>query len=104
MALQQLIVDKQLELSALCRQVWANKLYVFGSATRDDFKPESSDLDFIVDLTDNASTDYARRYFDLLKGLESLFKRPVDLLTDQSIKNPYLRARVDAERVLVHDT
>lgn len=46
--------------------------------------------------------DYAQSYFDLKEGLEQLFQLPVDLLTPAGLKNPYLRARVEAERQVVY--
>ncbi len=33
--------------------------------------------------------DYADTYFDLADQLENLFQRPVDLVTDKSLSNPY---------------
>jgi uncharacterized protein len=69
----------------------------FGSAVRDDFDPERSDLDFLVDLGDLPPARYADAYFALKAGLESLFGRRVDLITDSSLTNPYFREQVWAE-------
>jgi len=33
--------------------------------------------------------DYADTYFDLADKIENLFQRPVDLVTDKSLSNPY---------------
>jgi predicted nucleotidyltransferase len=71
---------------------------LFGSAARGDFDPESSDLDFLVELEALSPARYASAYFALKEGLEKLFGRPVDLVTESGLANPYFRQRVQAER------
>jgi hypothetical protein len=84
-------------VTALCQSTGALRLAAFGSAVRDDFDPERSDLDFLVAFDDLPPARYADAYFDLKAGLEALFGRPVDLITDTSLANPYFRAQVTAE-------
>jgi predicted nucleotidyltransferase len=48
------------------------------------------------------SVDDANAFFELKQGLETLFERPVDLLTSNSMRNPYLRQRVEAEQVTLY--
>ncbi len=90
------------EVAALCRRAGARRLDAFGSAVRPDFNPQSSDLDFLVEFDDVPPTAYASAYFALKEGLESLFGRPVDLVTGSSLANPYFRERVLAERQNVY--
>ena len=78
------------------------QLDLFGSAAAGNFDPERSDLDFLVLFRDLAPRDYARAYFGLREGLADLFERPVDLVTEAGLENPYLRRRVDAERVVLY--
>jgi hypothetical protein len=86
------------QVAELCRQVGARRLDVFGSAARGEFDPESSDLDFLVELDAAPPARYASAYFALKEGLEKLFGRPVDLVTESGLGNPYFRQRVHAER------
>lgn len=103
MALPALILDRREDVAALCRRHHALRLELFGSATRSDFAPDHSDLDFLVDLpADLPPGGYADAFFGLKRDLEALFQRPVDLLSSQQIVNPYLRRRVDAERLTVY--
>ena len=64
---------------------------MFGSAARGrgTFRPESSDLDFIVRFVSPGERGYARRYFYFAEALEHLFNRPVDLLTEPRIGDSY---------------
>ena len=45
---------------------------------------------------------YGAAYFGLLKSLEQLFGRSVDLVDSSTIKNPYLRESIDEAKVLVY--
>ena len=85
-------------VAALCRRHGALRLDLFGSATRDDFDAQHSDLDFLVEFEDLEPTQYAQAYFALKEGLERLFERPVDLVTENNLGNPYFRQRVQSER------
>jgi len=90
------------EVAALCRRAGARRLDAFGSAVRADFDPQSSDLDFLVEFDDVPHAAYAKAYFALKDGLESLFGRPVDLVTGSSLANPCFRDRVNAGRQTVY--
>jgi predicted nucleotidyltransferase len=97
------IVAKHIgEVAALCRRTGARRLRLFGSALREDFEPESSDLDFLVDFDPVVPSQYADSYFALKEGLEKLFGRPVDLVSAGSIENPYFRERIEAESQIVY--
>jgi uncharacterized protein len=102
-SLPRFILDHRDEVAALCRVHHARRLELFGSATRPDFSAADSDLDFIVDMDEALPPgEYSKSFFALKAQLEGLFGRPVDLLTDASILNPFLRRRVDAERVAIY--
>lgn len=90
------IILKKDELAALCRKHHVRKLAVFGSALRDDFDPARSDIDFRVEFTEVPLDQCADNYFDFISALETLFGRPVDLLTSRTIRNKYLRAEVES--------
>jgi uncharacterized protein len=90
------------QVESLCRRFGARRLCAFGSAVRDDFNASTSDLDFLVEFDDMPPAAYARAYFGLKDGLESLFSRPVDLVTQSGLANPYFRRRLEAERRTVY--
>jgi predicted nucleotidyltransferase len=97
------VIDKHRnEVAALCQRAGARRLDAFGSVLRDDFDPQTSDLDFLVEFDEVPPADYAQAYFALKEGLEALFGRPVDLVTGSSLANPYFRDRIDAERRVIY--
>ena len=76
-------------------------LYIFGSAVRDALK-EESDLDFLVEFDHPVVPGYLDRFFGLAEGLEELFGRPVDLVIESAIRNPYFKESVEESRVLLY--
>ena len=98
------VQEKLSEIAAFCLRFGVERLSVFGSAARDSFDPKSSDIDFLVSLANRAPTpSYADRYLDLAEALETLFGRRVDLVTEESIRNPHFRREVEASRRLVYE-
>ena len=82
-----------------CRRFHVRRLDLFGSAaTGRDFDPARSDLDLLVTFEPMPPAEYADAYFGLRETLEALSGRPVDLVTEAALENPYLRRRVEAER------
>ena len=90
-------------LEALCRQYSVQRLDLFGSASRGRYRPEDSDLDFLVEFLPVPITSYADTYFGLLEALERHFGRPVDLVVASSIENPYLLQSIEESRTPVYE-
>lgn len=85
----------------LCAKHKVNKLFVFGSVLKDTFNKES-DIDLVVDFAGVDLYEYADNYFDFKDQLEAIFNRPVDLLEQKAIKNPYLKKQIDSEKQLIY--
>ena len=96
------LIDPQLaEVSALCRRYGVRKLELFGSATAGAFDPQTSDLDFLIDMSDEGGNLF-HRYFDLKEALEALFGREVDLVMVGALKNPYFIESINKTRQTVY--
>jgi uncharacterized protein len=91
------VAEKQREISALCKRFDVIRLSVFGSATRVDFDSQTSDVDFLVLFDRRDEADYLDRFFGLLWALEALLGRPVDLVTEYSLKKPRLRSAIEKD-------
>lgn len=99
-----LVEQKKTALAELCRQYRVQRLYVFGSAVLDSFDVRRSDIDFLVRFSDRQPTgEYADRYLRFAEALEQLFDRPVDVVTEESIRNPYFRREVERTRQLLYE-
>ena len=97
------IFAEENSLRELCRRFRVEQLYLFGSAANGSFDSETNDLDFLVTLEQQPAAEYATNYLGLAQGLEQLFRRPVDLVTEGSIRNRYFREAVQAQRELLYD-
>jgi uncharacterized protein len=62
-----LIEGKRCELKALCERRRVERLALFGSALRDDFDPDKSDLDFSVTFSSMSPERNAAAYFGLFQ-------------------------------------
>ena len=100
--MQDFILAKRDEIAALCRRHHVRRLSVFGSATRDDFDPATSDVDLLVEFDTDSIDRYARNFFSLEESMVNLFDRKVDLITERVIKNPYRLRSIEADKVLLY--
>ncbi len=89
------------QIQKLCEKHMVKSLYSFGSVNTSDFN-SFSDIDLVVDISSSDPLEYTENYFDLKSELELLFKRPIDLLENKAIKNPFLKKNIDNSKILVY--
>lgn len=98
----EIIEQKKDEIVALCRKHRIRALWLFGSATTDEWDPDRSDVDFLVDLGEYDGTA-VDRYLGLADDLESLLGRAVDVVTVVGLREkPRFKANVEATRVRLY--
>lgn len=97
-----IIEDKRAEIAALCRHYGIRKLELFGSAVTGRFDPETSDLDFIVDLGEY-DLSVVDRLLDFADALEALLGHDVDLTTIKSVRSPWFKAEVDRSKQTLYE-
>ena len=103
-AIESEITRKRADVGKLCRKHHVRRLEVFGSATNNTFDDANSDLDFLVEFEDMPPSQFAQDFFAVKEGLEVLFGRHVDLVTDSSLANPYFFARDNAQRCSIYES
>lgn len=86
---------------AACREFDVERLDAFGSVARGT-AASSSDVDLLVEFR-NPEDRPAKRFFGLLHRLEDSLGCNVDLLTLDSLRNPYFRKRVLEERMPLYE-
>ena len=89
------------EINALCANHKVRSLYAFGSVLTPNFNT-NSDIDLIVDFKEIDVKDYAENYFYFKFSLQDILNRPVDLLEEQAIKNPYFKEELNKKKVIVY--
>ena len=84
-----------------CRQFKVKSLDVFGSLARDE-ESADGDIDLLVEF-EEPDQQPSKRFFGLLHHLEDNLRREVDLLTVDSLRNPYLRRRILKEKMNIYE-
>ena len=99
--MQQFITDRLPEIAEVCRKHHVRRLAVFGSAVRDDFNPETSDVDVTVEFLPEADEEYLKNLYAIHDTLPVLFGRKVDVLSGR-IRNTYLKREIESHEVVVY--
>jgi len=97
------LIDQNIDkLIQLCLKYKVRELYIFGSILTEKFN-DSSDIDLLVQFGQVDILDYFDNYMDFKENLEVLLNRPVDLIENQSIRNPVFRKIVDRDKKLIYE-
>jgi len=83
MGIEEILKDKREEILKIAAKHGACNLRVFGSVARGEAN-DKSDIDFLVDLGENLSPWFPVR---LIRDLENLLGRKVDIVTEKGLKD-----------------
>ncbi len=96
------IIDNNIEnLKKLCALYNVEKMYLFGSALNSHFN-DKSDVDLLVKFKPIELSLYFDNYINFKEKLESLFGREVDLLEEQTLRNPILIKSINQSKELIY--
>ena len=84
-----------------CHEFKVKSLNLFGSLAR-SAGSSRSDIDLLVEF-EQPELQLSKRFFGLLHYLEDALGCEIDLLTIDSLKNPYLRQRILKEKVNIYE-
>ncbi len=90
------------ELTTICKQHQVKSLYAFGSVCTSEFN-DNSDIDLIISFEQRFFNGYVDNYLSLEKELIELFQRPIDLITEDSIQNPYFIKVVNKTKTAIYE-
>ena len=89
------------QLKALCNSYNVEKMYLFGSALNSNFS-DTSDIDLLVKFKPIELSQYFDNYLNFKENLETLFGREVDLLEEQTLKNPILIKSINKSKAFIY--
>jgi len=96
------LLDQHKEsIADLCRKHKVQRLSVFGSVLSEHFS-EQSDIDFLVQFDTIELSEYANNYYEFKFSLQQLLQRPVDVIEDQAVRNPFLRQSIQSRQQLLY--
>lgn len=91
------------KIAEFCRKWNVAEFALFGSVLREDFRPDS-DVDVLVSFLSYESTPSLFEHIDMQDELESIFGRPVDLVSKRGVEKSENRFRrkaiLDSARVV----
>jgi len=96
-----MITIEKNKIKKLCTKHKVDKLYLFGSATDETFTSES-DIDLLVSFKDIDLKHYFSNYTNLKGKLKKLFNREIDLVEEQTLKNPILIKSINKNKELIY--
>jgi len=89
------------DLKKLCATYNVEKMYLFGSSLNSNFNKDS-DIDLLVKFKSIELSTYFDNYMDFKENLEKLFDRDVDLVEEQTLKNPILINAINKSKKLIY--
>jgi uncharacterized protein len=97
------ILKNKKDFTLLCKTHNVKYLYAFGSSVSERFDINNSDIDLLVEIDSKDPIDRGEKLLSLWDLFEIFFRRKVDLLTESSIHNPFLRKSIDSTKILIYD-
>ena len=88
------------EIQNFCHRWKVKELSLFGSALREDFKPDS-DIDLLVSF-DEDSTWCLFDLVEMKDELTNIFGREVDLIEKEALRNPFRRHTILYNREIIY--
>ena len=97
----EIIESHKEKIKNLCDKYHVEKMYLFGSALNSNFNSKS-DIDFLVKFKAIELKNYFENYINFKENLKNLLGRDVDLVEEQTLKNPILINSIDRNKELVY--
>lgn len=96
-----IIQQNQSTINQLCTQHNVKTMYAFGSVLTSHFNA-NSDIDLLVKFNDFDVTKYFINYTNLKESLENILHKKVDLIEEQTLKNPILIRSINNNKQLIY--
>ena len=97
-----LIDEKLEEIAAACKRYGIERLFVFGSALREDFRPGESDIDLLVEFGPLEITKRFHVFLDAREAFRNIFQADVDLVMQGAVKNKVIAGEINRTKKLVY--
>lgn len=81
------------KIAEFCKRWNVLEFSLFGSVLRSDFNSRS-DIDVLVSIDPKAKHIGLYQIAEMMIELEGMFKRPVDLVEKEGLRNPYRRKEI----------
>lgn len=97
-----LVTERMKQIHQICRRYQVERLHLFGSAANGQMRPDS-DVDFLVEFQEEAPA-CGFHPVRMMREMNELFDRRVDLVQYSAIANPFFREEVEETATLIYGT
>jgi uncharacterized protein len=97
-----LLEDHNDAIAGLCRKYSVQRLFAFGSAIRNDFRPGESDVDLLVEFAPIGGHAKFHAYFEMLDELQSVLGTKVDLVMSGAVRNSIIAQEIEKTKRLIY--
>jgi len=97
-----LLENHEEAIAELCRKYSVQKLFAFGSAIRDDFRPGESDVDLLVEFAPIGGHAKFHAYFEMLEELQSVLGTKVDLVMSGAVSNAIIYREIEKTKRMIY--
>ena len=97
--MEQYIQNKLPQIKNLFIKYGVKSAFLFGSNATNSAN-KNSDVDFLYSFPEELDYEtYSNNYFGLLKDLQLLLNKEVDLVAEKTLKNPYLIESINESKI-----
>ena len=96
------IDEKREEIAEACQRYGIERLFIFGSAIKEDFRPGESDIDLLVEFGPLEITKRFHVFLDAREAFRTIFQTDVDLVMQGAVKNKIIANEIDRTKRLVY--
>jgi len=96
------IDEKREEIAEACQRYGIKRLFIFGSALREDFRPGESDIDLLVEF---GPIDISKKFHTFLEAraaFSRILQAVVDLVMSGAVKNKVIAGEIDRTKKLLY--
>jgi predicted nucleotidyltransferase len=94
--------EQQDKIADACRKYGIDRLFIFGSAIRDDFRPGESDIDLLVEFGPIDITKKFHAFLGAREAFRRIFQADVDLVMQGAVKNKVIANEIDRTKKLIY--
>lgn len=96
------IDEKREEIAEACQRYGIERLFIFGSAIKEDFRPGESDIDLLVKF---GPIDISKKFHTFLEAraaFSKILQAEVDLVMSGAVKNKVIAGEINRTKKLLY--
>jgi predicted nucleotidyltransferase len=102
MKFEQYLQKRELEIIPIFENNKVAEIYAYGETVKSDFNLKKSDINLFVELNIEDHIERRDHYHTLWEELEAFFLRKINLICEDTIRNPIVKMLIERDKRLVY--